>query len=271
MTPPEGPAAPASGNFDDDTPSFEELAADPEIAALLDFEPVPRKGSQVRAWTAELQREFIARLAVHGSITKGAAEVRKDRSGVLKVYNSLQGASFRAAWHDAIDLARRRAAEQVPDGPPPAAVPPTIGHRKHAASRRPFGGQGGEAQVLNEYGEPEDEESYYRRAEEARDSISGKMQRCRRLFLASIAGHPAKRAAFEILNEYPIDWDKAERCEPQPDQPWRKPNMRNPDMILTAENGWLGGFVHGPDRKAELLADLNLWRASQGMPPIGDA
>jgi hypothetical protein len=27
----------------DDIPKFEDLAADPEIAALLDFEPVPRR------------------------------------------------------------------------------------------------------------------------------------------------------------------------------------------------------------------------------------
>jgi hypothetical protein len=40
---------------------------DPEIAALLGFEPVPRKREVDGAWTPELQREFIARLAVTGS------------------------------------------------------------------------------------------------------------------------------------------------------------------------------------------------------------
>src|SRR4051794_20562194 len=87
-----------------------EFMDDPEIAALLDFEPVPRDPSQKGAWTAELQREFIARLAVHGSITKACGEMGKDRSGVTKLYNSAEGASFRAAWHAAIDLAKRRKA-----------------------------------------------------------------------------------------------------------------------------------------------------------------
>ena len=40
MNAPQGPAAPASGF---DIPDLADLMADPEIAALLDFEPVPRK------------------------------------------------------------------------------------------------------------------------------------------------------------------------------------------------------------------------------------
>ena len=36
--------------------------ADPEVAALLAFEPVPRKSEVAGVWTPELQREFIARL-----------------------------------------------------------------------------------------------------------------------------------------------------------------------------------------------------------------
>ena len=40
----------------------------------------------------------------------------------------------------------------------------------------------------------------------------------------------------------------------QDDEPWRSPNMREPDMLLTAENGWLGDVVHGPDKQAELHA-----------------
>ena len=46
----EGSAAPASGS-NDAIPSFDELAADPEIAALLDFEPVPRKIEMPGGWT----------------------------------------------------------------------------------------------------------------------------------------------------------------------------------------------------------------------------
>ena len=56
---------------------------------------------------------------------------------------------------------------------------------------------------------------------------------------------------------------------PQDDEPWRKPNMRKPEMLLTAEDGWLGEFTHGPDKKAELLREINEWRAGQGLAPVG--
>ena len=34
--------------------------------------------------------------------------------------------------------------------------------------------------------------------------------------------------------------------------------MRQPDMLLTAEDGWLGEFTHGPDKKVELLRDQRI-------------
>ena len=106
--------------------------------------------------------------------------------------------------------------------------------------------------MLNEYGEWEDEDSLQRRGEEARDRITDKLLRARRLYLQEICGNPGKRAAFEILTSLPIDWDKAERLEEQPDEPYNPVNMRKPDMLLTAENGWLGEIAHGPNKKAEL-------------------
>lgn len=70
----------------------------------------------------------------------------------------------------------------------------------------------------------------------------------------SASGNPAQgtRSRREAtVFELPIDWDKAERLEPQADEPWRKPNMRKPDMLLTMENGWHGGLAHGPSKQAE--------------------
>jgi hypothetical protein len=242
---------------------------DPELAALLDFKPVPRLVNRPDGWTPERQRRFLELIVQTGSPQQAARAMKKQLSGIEAVYRDDEAGEFRAAWDGICELVRRREEERlnalggVPEPP----------HRRGAPS--PFAADAalpsparGEGQVMNEYGEWEDEGSLRARAEEAKDSVSGKMQRSRRLYLASIANHPAKRAAFEILTEYPIDWDKAERGEPQPDEPWRKPNMRRPDMILTAENGCLGGFVHGPDRRAELLADLNAWRISQGLEPI---
>jgi hypothetical protein len=124
-------------------------------------------------------------------------------------------------------------------------------------------------QVMNERGEWEDEGSMRARAEEAKDSIGETLLRARRLFLAEISGSAGKRAAFEILTELPIDWEKAKRLEPQPDEPWHRANQRQPDMILTAENGWsFGEFGYGEDRKAQLRAELDKYREEEGLPPV---
>jgi hypothetical protein len=234
------------------------------LGDLLEFEPVPRR-PRVNGWSPDKQRAFIAVLSATGSKRQSALAIGMQPYGVEQMLKSKGSDSFKAAVERAMAIAAQNGSMKIAQGVADAAArnaqltPPS----RLRGLPAPAAGQ-----VLNEYGEPEDEGSYNQRGEEARDSISGKMQRCRRLFLMAIAGHPAKRAAFEILAEYPIDWDKAGRCEPQPDEPWRKPNMRNPDMILTAENGWLGDFVHGPDRKAELLAGLNAWRVEQGLSPI---
>jgi hypothetical protein len=126
-----------------------------------------------------------------------------------------------------------------------------------------------EGQALNEYGEPEDEDSLARRAEEAKDSIAAKLLRIRRLYLQEISASPGKRAAFEILTELPIDWDAAERLEPQADEPFRTSNQRKPDMILMAESGWsFGECGYGPDKKAERRRAIDEHRAAEGLPAI---
>jgi len=249
-------------------PAAETPDDDPEILALLDFEPVPRKVEVKGGWTPELQREFIARLAVHGSPTRACEELGKNRTGVNKLYRSPLGASFRDAWDRAVDLAKRRSAEcATAEFVRPGMKAPTMDNRR----KYPFAIQTGPlpGQVLNEFGEWEDEASVQRRGEEARDSLRMKLLRCRRLYLQEISGSPGKRAAFEILTELPIDWDKAGRLEPQPDEPWRKPNAHEGDMVLTAESGWLMGEAgYGPDKKGELMKAIDEYRAAEGLPPV---
>jgi len=259
-------AAPESGNPEND----------PEIAALLDFEPVPRKTAPVGAWTPEAQRLFIARLAVTGSQGKACGEIGKDRGGATKLYRSPEAGSFRAAWHAAIELYERRQAERLGKGPPPRLQPPTVDGRRKPSPSAPLSAQldvNGNAQqpgrVLNEYDEWEDEASYLRRGEEAMDSIGNKLVRSRRLYLMSISPDPLKRAAFEILTELPVDWVLAEKMEPQPFEPWTRTNAHEPDMVLTAESGWSFGEIgYGPDKKAQLRAAINEDRAERGLPPI---
>lgn len=251
-------AAPESGS---DIPSFEALAADPEIAALLDFRPVPRKRDVPDGWTPDRQREFIARLTTHGGVGRAADETGKTETSVRKLYRSPLAGAFRASWHAAIELAKARLEQEAPEGPPPMARAPSIDHRfKHpragsggASDEAPGGGEGSGGDFAGD---------------EAKDRISGKLLRARRLYLFEISESPGKRAAFEILAGFPIDWDKARRMEAQADEPFRGPNFREPDMLLTAENGWLGEMAHGPDKRAELLRMLNDYRVEHGMEPI---
>jgi hypothetical protein len=249
METPEGPAAPESGH------------TDPELESLLQFDPVPRQVKVEGGWTPELQREFIARLAEHGSPTRACEELGKNRTGINKLYRSPHGASFRSAWHDAVELAKRRKQETAAlDFVRPGTRAPMVDLRRKA----PLPGQ-----RINEQGECEDEESLARRGEEAGRNICRKLLGIRRLYLEEISSSPGKRAAFEILTELPIDWDKAARGEPQADEPYTVPNMREPDMVLTAESGWLmGEHGYGPERKAEARRAMDDHRAAQGLEPI---
>jgi hypothetical protein len=270
MSDSEQAAAPESGLPEQRLPPFEELAADPEIAALLEFDPAPRKNRRKDGWTPPLQKRFVAYLAYTGSPTKAAEALSKNRHGVEKVYKSDGADSFRAAWDAAVALFIERDAERIAleHAPIAGARPPFVdGRRKWRVPMAAPGPQPG--QVLNEFGEWEDEGSVQRRAEDARDSICRKLLNCRRLFLQAISGDAGKRAAFEILTELPIDWDKAERLEAQPDEPWNRANMRQPDMVLTAESGWsFGEGGYGPDKKAAARAALDRWREEQGLEPI---
>jgi hypothetical protein len=266
MNAPQGPAAPASGpNGSSHIPTFEELASDPEIAALLDFKPVPRSHAKANGWTPDMQRMFIAWLAHYGSPTNACDELGKARSGIDKVYKSPDAEEFRASWDGAIALAEKRriATMAARRGGAGAMRAPAM---SRAAARNQAEGQDG--QVLNELGEWEDEDSLQRRAEDARDSISAKLTAARRLYLREISGSAGKRAAFEILTELPVDWERAKALEPQPDEPWRRPNLREADMLLTAENGWMGDFAHGPDKKAELRRAIDEYRAEEGLEPV---
>src|SRR5436189_2960182 len=80
--------APAGQEAQNETPDL-------EVEALLDFEPVPRKREVENGWTPELQRQFIARLARHGSATKACDEMAKNQTGIMKLYRSPLGESNR--------------------------------------------------------------------------------------------------------------------------------------------------------------------------------
>jgi hypothetical protein len=248
-----------------DIPDFTDLAADPEIAPLLDFEPVVRKIKRPDGWTDELQRELIARLAATGNLQRAVWQMGKHATGAEALYKTPSADSFRTAWDAAIALGRRRSGLDC--RAPFQGEVPGITRRTNSRSR-PVNNGPLPGQILNEYGEWEDEASCLRRAEEAKDSISKKLLRARRLYLQEISFSAGKRAAFEILTELPIDWEKARDLEPQPDEPFHPVIMRKPDMLLTAENGWMPELAHGPDKKTELRKAVDAYRAEQGLEPV---
>lgn len=108
-------------------PAAEQPETDAEIAEILKFEPVPRRFKREGGWTPQLQRLFIARLAVHGSPGKACDELGMYRSGIDKVYKSAGAESFRAAWAAAVELADLRRGEQV-----------AAGHASVAGLKMPF-------------------------------------------------------------------------------------------------------------------------------------
>lgn len=267
MDKPKGPAAPASGNSTGDLPTFESLIADPEIAALIEFEPAP-VDPRPNGWDPDAQRALVALIALTGSQRRAAKAIGRHGSSLERIFDRDSGAPFKAAADAALDLYRRRHGIKLSHGLSAAAA----ARSAELAAPAPLDDNGnpqGEGQVLNEYGEWEDEESYRQRAEEAADSIRGKMLRCRRLFLQEISISPGKRAAFEILTELPIDWALAKEGKPQPDEPWTSTNQREPDMVLTAESGWTRGVTgYGPDKIAQLRASLDQHRADLGLDPV---
>src|SRR5436190_141236 len=106
--------------MDREEPESPELE-DPEIAALLDFEPVVRKNKRHDGWSDDNQRAFILGLAETGSIVEAAARVGRTLSGAYTVRGSAGAASFAAAWDAAIALHRKRRGRHAVRGRPPRA------------------------------------------------------------------------------------------------------------------------------------------------------
>ena len=110
-----------------DIPDFATLAADPEIAPLLGFEPVTRKVRRPDGWTADLQRELIARLAATGTLQQAVWQMGKHATGADGLYKTPSAGSFRAAWDQAVVIGRRR--QGLDSGPPHAGPVPGIQRR----------------------------------------------------------------------------------------------------------------------------------------------
>jgi hypothetical protein len=105
---------------------------DPEIAALLDFEPVERRNKRHDGWDEARQRGFIAALATCGNVDRAAHAVDRTQSGAWTVRNSAGADGFEAAWEGALALYHAR-------NPRPAKTPPPLkrGRRRNAPEPAP--------------------------------------------------------------------------------------------------------------------------------------
>ena len=101
----------------DDEPDW--AADDPEIAALLNFTPVPRGVVRADGWGPASQRGFIAWLAATGNVIAAARAVARSESGAKQLRREDERGEFGAAWTRAIALHRSRSGA-MGQRPPPA-------------------------------------------------------------------------------------------------------------------------------------------------------
>lgn len=91
---------------------------DPEVEALLHFEPVVRKCVRHDGWLADRQREFIVALTILGHAGQAAIAVGGTMSGAYKLRSADGGEGFAAAWDSALALHLRRNPRPEPRGRP---------------------------------------------------------------------------------------------------------------------------------------------------------
>ncbi|MDQ3246936.1 MAG: hypothetical protein M3Q52_08635 [Pseudomonadota bacterium] len=234
----------------------EGVAGDPAFAAIpdiLSFDPVPVR-SHANNWTAEHQRAFIAALAMTGSVNQAARAIGRYSGGADRLRKARGGRAFSEAWDVALEIARDRDLAEMHANLRDSS-------RSHAsASARAAGDSSAidSPHVRRIYGDDYDPDEYlegHAELVDARGTIRDRLLQARRLYLAIISSDADSRAAWEVLCG-PVDWDLAERHQPQPNEPYATPNLRKPDMLVAADNGLLPDLVGGPDLMEEIERDL---------------
>lgn len=92
---------------------FAELAG---LGGLLDFEPVPRRVERAGGWTPEVQRAFVAALAVTGSDRQAAAVVGRAQFGVTQLCQAKGNEGFLAARARAKEIFQEKERVRRSDG-----------------------------------------------------------------------------------------------------------------------------------------------------------
>jgi hypothetical protein len=103
---------------DDSPEAVRKPHPDPEVEALLHFEPVVRRCVRSDGWLAEKQREFIVALTVLGNPEQAAIAVGGRMSGAYKLRTAEGGEGFSNSWDSALALHHRRHPRPEPKGRP---------------------------------------------------------------------------------------------------------------------------------------------------------
>ncbi len=275
------------------------------IRDLLTFDPVPRR-AHVNGWTAELQRAFIAALAMTGSPRQAAAALGRWANGAEQLRKAKGARSFADAWDCALELYREREIFRIKDNLAALAErqeqrDEAILVQTHLRALPPNGsprrGEGGAyASAWDGEGhahahecpacaaDPELAEG--RRAAREHDESLRKIRRklfmCRRLYLATIADDPDRRAAWDLLCG-PADWDAARVLGEQPDEREGDPAdvtpLRDPRWQIPLRTGFAPELTdRGYDSDGDPLAQLQAsvkgndprWRQSAPLHSVGE-
>ncbi len=227
---------------------------------ILNFTPVQRR-AHANGWREEHQRAFIAALAITGSPKQAARAIGRHQFGAEQLRTARGGKAFAEAWDAAMELARERETHRIH-----ANLAELAERRDAELARISVHPERVEGPIHPDCDyDPELHTDGYPDQWQAKRNIRHRLLGARRLYLMLISTEPARRAAWELLVG-PVDWARAERLEPQPDEPVPNPdaefnrdgmpNMTRPDMVLTAAAGLLPDLTGGEDALAEIRAEV---------------
>jgi hypothetical protein len=221
------------------------------IIDILDFKPVHRR-AHVNGWTEAHQRAFVIALAMLGSMRKAARAIGRYANGAEQLRKAPGGREFDRACEAALEIYREREYYRVQASLADLAAEHEeelvlIGKRHHHMP---------DVVRESEMGEEE--------LEALKQRLRQQLMACRRLYLATIANHPKKRKAWQVLVGGRTDWDRARANLPQDNEPFpmseedtfKLLNFKQPAMVLTVDGGMMNHHLGLPGPLDPLKAEF---------------
>lgn len=187
---------------------------------IPEFTPVPRKTQRVDGWSPARQRAFIDALADSGCVTDAARRVNMTPEGAYQLRRAEGAASFRAAWEEAVEVGKRSLEDLAIDRVRNGNIVTKYENGEVVSEKRWHDNR--LLMFMLRHHRPE---RYGRNAgllpggraphmpprpiEHYRESILRKIAAIKRVSnretYARLNADPAKRAAWELLNEKPLE------------------------------------------------------------------